>query len=324
MPAAQRRPSSRMAILAIAVLACHCSAVPAQELISTEILAGSPATTRTTEPSAPQTHCAEETLLDNFSLFAGLDASRQPQDLGINANFGGNFSGNLGIPLLPEYGIGAQIGMGVNLSKAGVKVLRVVEGTKDRVQWFSTVGLFKRSENWYGGVAYDYLVSEYYSRIQAGQVRSEIGLHVNEQDTFGLWGTLAAAGDRVTILDESFKLRPISQINMFWNHKWKTGAETRLWLGVAGQHGTDIVLLRDTHRTDPSITFGLQVFVPLNDRFALFGQGNFVTPSDTGTLDAYLGFAYFFGGSSQHRTNRFAPVLPVANNPTFALDLRSP
>ncbi|MGL4462623.1 MAG: hypothetical protein ACRC1K_10740, partial [Planctomycetia bacterium] len=102
-----------------------------------------------------------------------------------------------------------------------------------------------------------------------------------------------------------------------------TGAETRFWLGVAGQHGVDIVSLPDTARSDPAITFGLQVFAPLDDHFALFGQGNFVTPSDTGTLDAYLGLAYHFGGANEHRTHRYAPVQAVANNPTFALDLRS-
>jgi hypothetical protein len=269
-------------------------------------------------------HDGGESLLDNFSIFSGIEASRQPQDLGINANFGGNFSANLGVPLVKEWGLGAQIGMGVNLSKAGVKVLRVVEGTQDRQQWFTTVGLFKRSDGWYAGVGYDFQVSRYYDRIHAGQVRAETGVAVGEQNEVGLWGTLAAGGDRVRVLGSDFRIRPISQVNLFWNHKWETGAETRLWIGVAGQHGTDIVLLPDTHRSDPAIAFGLQVFVPLNDRFALFGQGNFVTPSDTGTLDAYLGFAYFFGGSRQHRTNRYAPVLPVANNPTFALDLRRP
>lgn len=328
MHADQASPLHRLVFLVwVALLHTMWSAnSSAQELIPTDILTATakPASPQSIDPTFIQNETRNESVLDNLSVFLGLDASRQPQDLGINANFGSYMSGNLGIPLVPEWGLGAQLGMGVTLSKAGVKVLRVVEGTRNRTQWFTTVGLFKRSESWYAGVGYDFQVADYYDRIEAGQVRSEIGTRIDDQNEIGLWGTLAADGDRVRILDADFKVRPMSQINLFWNHRWKFGAETRLWLGVAGQHGTDIVLLRDTHRTDPSITFGLQVFVPLNDRLALFGQGNFVTPSDTGTLDAYLGFAYFFGGAREHRTNRYAPVLPVANNPTFALDLRSP
>lgn len=319
-----RMPNSRIARLraatALAVLLAWAAYGSAEELVPpstfTEV--------RPPEPDLSALARPRESALDNFSVFTGLEASRQPQDLGINANFGGNVSANLGVPLVPSLGLGLQVGTGVNLSKAGVKVLRVVEGTRDRVQWFTTVGLFKRSEGWYAGAAYDFQLAEYYDRITAGQVRGEVGVGVGACDEFGLLATLAADGDRVDVLDASFRVRPITQVNAFWNHRWKTGAETRLWLGIAGQHGTDIVLLPDTHRSDPAITFGLQVFVPLNDRMALFGQGNFVTPSDTGTLDAYLGFAYFFGGAAASRRNRYAPVLAVANNPTFALDLRRP
>lgn len=289
---------------------------------------GTPALEDSDDPAlldrCPPSNVPQESLLDNLSLLATLEASRQPQDLGINANFGGNLAANLGIPLLPELGIGGQVGTGVNLSRAGVKVLKVVEGTNERVQWWNTVGLFRRGDIGYAGVAYDLQYADYYDHILAGQVRAEVGWNATDDDTFGFWGTAAAHGDQVRVLATTYAARPISQIAAFWNRRWMTGAETRIWLGVAGQHGTDIVLLPDDHRTDPCLTFGLQVFVPLTERLALFGQGNFITPSDTGTLDAYLGFAYFFGGAAKSRTNRFAPVLPVANNPTFALDLRTP
>ncbi len=268
--------------------------------------------------------CAKESWLDNFSLFGGLEASRQPQDLGVNANLGAALSANIGLPLIPAWGVGVQIGTGVNLSRAGVKVLHVVEGTNDREQWFSTLGVFKRSERWYAGVGYDLEVSSYYNSITAGQVRGEVGYQVGGCNTIGLWGAVATNGDNVNILNIDYVVRPISQISFFWNHRWETGADIRIWAGIAGQHGTDIVLLPDDHRTDPQPVFGLQVFVPLNEHFALFGQGNFVTPNDTGTMDAYLGLAYFWGGAARSRTNMYAPVLPVANNPTLPLDLRRP
>ena len=40
-------------------------------------------------------------LWDNVSIFVGLEGSKQPQDFGINANFGGRFALNWGFPLVP-------------------------------------------------------------------------------------------------------------------------------------------------------------------------------------------------------------------------------
>jgi hypothetical protein len=53
----------------------------------------------------------------------------------------------------------------------------------------------------------------------------------------------------------------------------------------------------------------------------LYGQANFLTPADTGTVDAFLGIAYYPGGSHGARERQFAPRLSVANNTTFANDL---
>jgi len=294
------------------------------ELLFRPVEERTPTRIRTEQAEGPAWNDATpfESALDNFSLFAGLEASRQPQDLGVNANFGGNLSANIGMPLLEDLGLGLQAGIGLNLSKAGVRVLRVAEGTRSRVQWFGTIGVFERADSWYAGIAYDHQESSYYSQIQAGQIRSEVGFDVSPDDVVGAWGAVAVAGTDVSILAADLRIRPMNQLSIFWNHRWESGAETRFWLGVAGQHGTDIISLPDRNLTDPVAVFGLQVFVPLNNHFAMFGQGNFVTPSDTGTLDAYLGLAYFFGGTQESRTNRFAPVLPVANNPTMPLDLR--
>ena len=60
-------------------------------------------TSRDTECAACRTG-----LFDNLSVFAGLDGSKQPQDFGINAQFGGRASVNWGIPLFESLGIGAQ------------------------------------------------------------------------------------------------------------------------------------------------------------------------------------------------------------------------
>lgn len=264
-----------------------------------------------------------ETWWENLSFFAGLEASREPQDLGINANFGGNLSANLGFPLLPDIGLGGQVGTGVNLEHAGVKVLRVIEGTRDREQWFTTAGLFQRSSPWHWGAAFDLEVSSYYNQFTTGQVRGEAGVQATDRDDVGLWGTASVFGDSGRLLEVDLHVEPISQLSLYWRHEWESQAMTRIWLGLAESHGTDIIILPDRHLSGVVVTFGLEVFVPLNDYFVLFGQGNFITPSDTGTLDAYLGLAFYPGGGARRASsNRFAPVQAVANNPTMALDLQ--
>jgi hypothetical protein len=265
----------------------------------------------------------EESLLDNFSLLLALDASREPQDLGINANFGGFIAANAGFAIIDEIGLGGQIGTGVNLSRAGVKVLRVIQGTRARQQWFSTAGLFHRDDGWHVGVVYDLQVESYYDRFFTGQLRGEAGVDLTAHDQMGVWGTAGGFGDGGKVLNSEVHVEPLAEISLYWQHCWQSGALTRFWTGVTESHHTDIIDMPDRHTTGPVINFGLEVFVPLNDYFAIFGQGHFITPSDTGTLDAYLGVVFYPGGGvSRVRSNAYAPVLPVANNPTFSLDLR--
>jgi hypothetical protein len=113
--------------------------------------------------AAPQSSrpVANASLWENVSVFAGLDGSKQPQDLGINANMGARFSANLGLPISDRLNLGAQVGAGVNLSDAAVHVLDQIEGTSNRTQTFVTIGLFQavgRKTTW--GLAYDALMQQ--------------------------------------------------------------------------------------------------------------------------------------------------------------------
>ncbi len=88
----------------------------------------------------------------------GLDGSKQPQDLGINANMGVRFAANLGVPVVKSKNFGAQLGVGVNLSDAAVHVLDQIEGTSRRTQTFVTAAFFQQATtklSWVLG--YDYL-----------------------------------------------------------------------------------------------------------------------------------------------------------------------
>ena len=70
-------------------------------------------------------------LFKNLSLFAGLEGSKQPQDFGVNANFGGRFQANLGLPLVEACGLGMQIGTSINYTDNAVQVFERVEGTSE-------------------------------------------------------------------------------------------------------------------------------------------------------------------------------------------------
>jgi hypothetical protein len=117
------------------------------------------------------------------------------------------------------------------------------------------------------------------------------------------------------------QLRALNMTNFFWRHNWAYGAETTVWAGVAEGHSEVVYILPGNQRSGVEPVFGSLVFVPLNERWAMFGEANLIMPAKAGTVDAYLGVAYYFGGGTRHATDRrFAPLMPVANNTSFAVD----
>jgi hypothetical protein len=304
--------------------------VPAD--LSFPVVADPPAMPRPVEPgegpcdppAGDLAAAQREGPLDNLSVFLGIDGSKQPQDLGINANFGGRFAMQLGLPLLAEQGLGVQLGTAVDYALSAVHVIDQVEGTDDRWQSFTTVGVFQRTPGGFRwGLAYDFLFERYYDDFAFGQWRGQAGYAWNENNEAGLRCTISAQGDDGAFLGKSVHLRPITQGTLYLRHTWATGVETGISAGLAERHGTVVALLPDNSTTHEAFVFGADVFVPLNDWAALVGAANFITPNDTGTVDAYLGIAVYPGrGARQALQNRFAPLLPVAGNPEFAVDLR--
>jgi len=264
-----------------------------------------------------------EGLFDNLSLFFGLDGSKEPADLGVNANFGYRFALNWGIPLLEQSGLGFQVGTAVNYSENAIRVLKYIDGTVDRWQNFTTFGLFQRAPNgWHWGVVYDFRFDDYYDRISAGQWRAQLSYEANPNNEFGFWATIRDHGDSASIGPISFSVEPISQYNVYWRHIWPNEIVTRFWVGIASEHSSFNLLLPAQSQVNHPFTFGADLFVPLTDHLAIFGEGHFITPNDTGTVTATLGIAWFPGSARGTARNRFAPLFPVANNTTFSLDVR--
>jgi hypothetical protein len=260
--------------------------------------------------------------LETLELFGGLEGSKQPQDFGTNAEFGGRLHVNWGAPLLPAWGIGVQIGTAIDLTDNAVQVFERLEGNSDRVQEYTTAGIFQRigALNW--AVVYDFLEESYYDHFNLGQVRAKVGYHITECDEIGAWGTVATEKDNGTFATIPLTLRPIDQASAFWRHTWENCAQTTVWVGGCPGHGQVNVALGDLPPVGARVVFGADLHIPLSDNWAIFGEANFLTPANSGTVDAYLGFCYYIGGSAHgFRDRQFSPVLPVAEDTSMAIDL---
>lgn len=278
------------------------------------------------EPVAAQSSLwvEDENPFSNLAVFAGLEGSKQPQDFGVNAHFGGRTAISLGMPLWQEWGLGLQVGTSLNATANAVQVVERTEGTSGRTQNFTTVGLFQRFESgliW--GVGYDFLYQDYYDKFSLGQWRGKLGYFLNENNEIGVQTALRDRGDSGTFTNIPVHLQPISQGSVYFKHTFSTQATLGCWAGVAGSHGEANYALGDLPRTDNVFAYGCDVYIPLNNYFALTGEANFLTPADTGTVDAFLGLELRpFGGAMLARRNRYAPVLSTANNTTMSVDLQ--
>ncbi len=260
---------------------------------------------------------------ENFSLFIGLDGSKEPVDLGINSNFGYRMALNWGLPIIEKFGLGFQVGTAFNYSQNAMRILQVVDGTVDRWQSFTTVGVFQRiPEGLRWGVVYDFRYDDSYDKTNTGQWCAQLGLETKNNNEFGFWATVRDHGDTGSIGPFSFSVQPISQWNVYWRHVWNHEIVTRAWVGLASEHGRANILLPVEPQVNHPITFGAELYVPLTNNWAIFGEAHFITPNDTGTVTATLGIAWYPGSARGTATSRFAPLMPVANNTTFALDVR--
>lgn len=273
--------------------------------------------------------------VENLVLFLGLEGSKQPQDFGANAHFGGRFSANLGLAVSEDLGLGLQIGTAINYTDNAVEVFERVGEVHGRSQSFTTIGLFQRHPSgviW--ALAWDHLYQSYFDQNHLNQIRGRIGFRVTDRDEIGIRGAASHDSDRAVFnvfgtAPFPVMIEPLSQGSVYWKHRFESDAETMFWIGVAESHGQRNVAFEAAFALPPQepsgrdLLFGAEIHVPLNDHWALFGQGNFVTPAYTGTVDSFLGFAFYPGGGARRtRQSAFTAVIPVASSTSMSVDLR--
>lgn len=260
---------------------------------------------------------------DALSVFVGPDGSKQPQDLGINANMGLRLGMNWAVPLRRSAGLGVQVGLGQNFSDAAVHVLDQIEGTSRRTQTFLTAGLFQRVGRLDWGLSVDVLRQRYYDQFLLAQLRGRVGVAVRADDQVGAILRVGVKGDRGAMGGTPVTLDPIDQVSAFHRHTWANLVQTTVSAGMVNGHSDLVWVIPGDRRNRRSFVYGAEIQVPLSEKFALSGASNLILPAASGTVDAYLGVVWFPGhGAMRAPTHRFAPALAVANNPEFAVDLR--
>ena len=262
--------------------------------------------------------------LRSLTFFGGIDGSKQPQDFGVNANLGLQGNVNSSFALNDDSGLGLQLGAGVVGSQNAVRVYELLGQATDRVQGYTTVGLFQRSDSGFlWAVAHDFMVEESYDQFFLSQWRGRIGLDVDEANQFGVTAQFRSIEDSGSFAGGPVSLRTINQGSIYWRHIWESETQTTFWLGLADGHGENNAVTGPSPAKSTVPLFGADFLAPLNDHFALYGETNLIMPADTGTVDAFLGIQWFPGGGARRaRRGRFDPVFSVAAPTSFSVDLR--
>ncbi len=171
------------------------------------------------------------------------------------------------------------------------------------------------------GVVYDFMSENYYDSFSMGQWRLDVSYQLTPCTSFGVWSAISDHGDSGHYTTIPVTLTPISQTNIYWSQTWNGGVQTMIWGGMADGHGQVNVVLGDLPRINNPFVFGRSYLCrsPINGRS--FGQGNFITPASSGTVDSYLGFAFYPFGGCRSASSRFAPLQTVAAPTNFAVDL---
>lgn len=262
--------------------------------------------------------------LQELTLFGGVDGSKQPQDLGVNANLGGQFHVNWGVPLSQQYGLGLQVGQAIVGTDNAVRVYEILGEATDRFQSYTTVGMFQRTASGFSwGFVHDWLNEDSYDEFHLRQWRIRSALDLSECDQVGVTVNLFGGGDGGQFGPQPVWLEPIDQGSLFWRHWWQTGTQTTLWGGIAEGHSENNAVTGPSPRFGESFLMGADILAPLNDYFAVYGEVNLIFPADSGAVDAFLGVQFWPGGGARSaRRGRFSPLLPVASPTSFATDVR--
>jgi hypothetical protein len=267
--------------------------------------------------------------------FAGFDSFQGVSDL--SSNFGVVSGLNTGVllPGLSEYGFGWQTGLSYGVYDWDGRTAGSADLNKtSQTQLFITTGFFRKAacdQRLSFGLVYDWMLNNEWGEFKTsptlGQWRGQIECAFGDRNAIGAWGCVRDLSAVNPALDSDVMLatRAISQVNLFWHHKFCTGADSYLWFGVPDHGRID----GDGSLIDWTAGIGAQV--PVSRSLALYGSGAYFHPSaaagwgaamETG-YNISVGLTWYIGGNLRCRSingNCATPYMPVANNTNFLVE----
>ena len=196
-------------------------------------------------------------LFDNVSFFGGLDGSKQPQDFGVNAEFGGRASVNWGIPLVESIGLAPNWAPHSTRPATRSRSCRAHSAKRDGRRVIRPWACSTRLEsgfNW--GFVYDFMHENYYDSFSLGQWRIDLSYQVTQNTSFGIWSAISSQSESGHYTTIPVTLTPITQANLYWSQTWNGGVQTMIWGGWADGHGQVNVVLGDLPRIENPFVFG--------------------------------------------------------------------
>ena len=162
-----------------------------------------------------------------------------------------------------------------------------------------------------------------------GQWRGQVEWAMSGSNAFGVYACLRDrfAVQNLTVLQTRIAVRnqSLTQVNLFWHHKFISGADSWLWVGAPER------ISLSSNGSLGDFIIGANVQVPISSRMALYGNAQYMHPSATASLAAAreegwnigAGIVWYFGGNARSRAingHCGLPYMPVANNSTFLVD----
>jgi hypothetical protein len=241
------------------------------------------------------------------------------------------------LPGLEEYGLGWQTGISYGVYDIDGRSSTVTDTSRSQQQIFVTTGLFRKAkcdQRFSFGLVYDWMYNEEWGQFGTsptlGQWRGQVEYSLSGCNAVGIWGCTRDLGATqvVPVVNTRGLIvtnRAISQVNLFWHHKFCSGADSYVWTGVP-DHGR---INGDGSLID--WTVGASVEVPLSQRLALYANGAYFHPSASAGAgaaiesgwDVGMGVCWYFGGNAKSNAINgkcAVPYMPVANNSNFLVE----
>jgi hypothetical protein len=275
----------------------------------------------------------------------GLDSFKGVADFDLPSNFGAVTALNTGvvIPGLEDYGIGWQTGISYGVYDFDGRLADDDNPAHSQQQTFVTIGFYRKAkcdQRLSFGVVYDWMFNTDWGVVgndpTLGQWRGQIEYALSERNGVGLWGAQRNLGSvQQPFADDEFTVtnRAISQLNVFWHHKFVcTCADSWLWTGIV-DHGRIDRTQGSGGGSLGDWTVGASLQVPLSERLALYANGSYMHPSvsasELGAVESgynvSMGVAWYFGGHARNSCcglngKASVPYMPLANNSNFLVE----